>query len=159
MTSQIYWLFFMALTVLGSVGYNVAVKSAGEQVNVFVFTVTLTAVAFVGHLVAFLIYKYNFHGGEKLEINSMGIWMAVLAGISVVIIDLGFFLSVKSGGMVVSQAVWTIGSLLFVVIVGLYFFKEGLDLYKLIGVILGVVSLGLLVNLFKHYKFKELIPV
>lgn len=146
MTTQFAWLLFMALTVLGSLGYNVALKVAGDQINVFVFTVTLTAIAFFGHLVALLIYKYNFQGAEKLEISPMGLWMAAFAGLSVVVIDLGFFLAVKSGGMVLSQAVWTIGSLLLVALVGLYFFKESLDLYKILGLILGVVSLGLLMK-------------
>lgn len=144
MLTQPLWILFCSLTVIGALGYNVAVKIASDGTNVFFFTVLITTVALLGHLAAFFIYKMWFLGDKSIEISSLGIAMAVLAGLSIVMIDLAFFMAIKSGGMVLTQAFWTIGGMILTAIVGFFFFKEYLDLYKVLGIVLGIVSMGLL---------------
>ena len=90
MTVSITWAFFACLTVLGALGYNIAVKMAGDTINAFVFTTVLTFSALFGHVICFGIYKY-YNMSEPLIISKMGVWMGILAGVSVVVIDLAFF--------------------------------------------------------------------
>lgn len=149
MLTQPLWILFCSLTVIGALGYNVAVKIASDGTNVFFFTVLITTVALLGHLVAFFIYKMWFLGDKSIEISSLGIAMAILAGLSIVMIDLAFFMAVKSGGIILTQTFWTVGGLIFTAIVGFFFFKEYLDLYKVIGIVLGIASLLFLTINFK----------
>lgn len=149
MITQPLWILFASLTVLGALGYNIAVKVASDSTNVFIFTVIITTVALLGHLAAFFIYKFWFMDENKIEISHMGIWMAVLAGLSIVMIDLAFFMAVKSGGIIMTQTFWTIGGLILTALAGFFIFKEYLDLYKLIGIVLGITSLLFLTINFK----------
>jgi multidrug transporter EmrE-like cation transporter len=146
MITQLPWMFFISLVLIGCAGYNVALKIAGDQINIFLFSAILTVVASIGHFLILFIYKYMISNGEKLEFTSVGLYMGVLAGVAVILIDIGLFMAIKTGGLVVSQSVWTVGGLILSVIIGFYFFKEGFDVYKAAGIVLGIVALGLLMR-------------
>ncbi len=140
------WLFFASMTVIGATAYNFAVKMSGDHINVFLFTTYLTIAAFIGHFIILLIYKYGFAGGESLKSTPLSIWMAIIAGLAVVVIDIGFFLAVKQGGIIPSQLFWTIGSTVLVAVMGVLYFKEMITLQTLIGMGLGLVSVWLIVT-------------
>src|SRR5688572_21639305 len=99
----ISWFVFAVITVIGAVSYNVAVKAADAHINPFVFTVALSVVAFVGHLVCLAFYKFYMHENVALQADQKGLWLAVLAGLGVVLIDLGFFFAVRTGGLASSN--------------------------------------------------------
>lgn len=138
------WLFFASLAVVGSIAYNLSVKVAGEHINPFVFTVFLTLFGLVGHLVCLGVYKWHMGESAVLHLDKTGLWMALIAGLGIVIIDLGFFFAVKEGGMVASTGFWVIGSLALTALAGIFVFHEALSVAKVAGVALGVASLYLL---------------
>lgn len=146
MTGLLTFPFFIAITVLGAVAYNIAVKVAGEDTNVFLFSVILTATAFLGHIIALIAFKFGFEETQNLDYSLKGLIFAVVAGLGVIAIDLGYYMAVKAGGIVVSQAIWTVGGLILTAILGILFFKEYIDIYKLTGVALGIISLLLLLK-------------
>jgi drug/metabolite transporter (DMT)-like permease len=138
------WLLFASITVIGSTMYNVAIKSAGESVNPFIFTLLLTAFAFAGHAIILAANKFFFDPSLKLSISTSGLGWAFMAGMGVVLIDLFFFLGVRQGGLTMTNAFWTIASFALVVLIGLLFFNETINAVKAIGLALGVVSLFLI---------------
>ena len=141
------WVFYISLTVIGATIYNIAVKVSGDQINVFVFSVFLTMAALAGHIILLLIYKYGcFTDGKSLQISTVGITMAVFAGLSVTLIDVGYFLAVKEGGMISSQLVWTVGGTLLVALIGFLYFKEILSIQKLAGIAFGLASVWLVIG-------------
>jgi|GEM_PF-2084995 len=140
------WLFLAALTVCGSLAYNTGVKMGAGHMNPFVFTVVLTLVAAVGHFLCLGFYKYFTAEGVKLQYDTTGLWYAVLAGVGVVIIDLGFFFAVREGGLMNSTGFWVIGSLLCTTILSALIFHEQISAMKAAGLVLGAVSLFLLVK-------------
>lgn len=137
------WFLFASLTVLGSLMYNVGVKIGGNHINPFIFTIVLTAVAFVGHVVCTLVYKHLISPDEVLAYDAKGIWMGVLAGLAVVVIDLAYFYSVKTGGAIASQAFWTVGGMIALTVFAVVVFKEDFTLMKALGVTFGIAGLYL----------------
>jgi len=140
----ITWLIFASLTVIGSLVYNLAMKSAGDHINPFIFTVGLTFVGLVGHLICLGFYKFYLNEGVAIQADKVGLCLAVAAGIGIIIIDLGFFFAVKSGGLMVSTAFWMIGAIITTTVASYFLFHEEITATKLAGIVLGAASLFLL---------------
>ncbi len=143
---SVLWGVFAVLTVIGSTLYNFSVKSAGDHVNPFIFTVMITIFAFSGHAIALFLNKIFFNTDLKFEISNYGLGLAFLAGLGIVIIDLAYFFAVKYGGLTISNTFWTVGSLILVILIGLFYFNEQLTAVKSIGLFLGFISIVLLVK-------------
>lgn len=139
------WLTLASLAALGAVVYNTSVRIATDTINPFLFTMIITAVAFVGHIGAFLAYRY-FYSGQELLFSAKGTWAAVAAGLAIVMIDLAFFFAVKMGGLALSNGIWIVGGTVITAIVAVCVFKESLDAYKIAGLVLGLVGLALLLK-------------
>lgn len=138
------WLFLASLTVLGTLLYNFSVKMAGDIINPFVFAIIFTGIAFVGHLAAFGINKQFFTTDLKFTFTPMSLGLAAAAGIGIVVIDLAYFYAVKSGGLALTSAFWTLGGLIATILVSLLFFNEAISGLKAIGIVLGMLSLFLI---------------
>jgi drug/metabolite transporter (DMT)-like permease len=135
------WIGYVFFCIVGAAAYNISMKVAGDHINPFVFTVGLTATALVGHLACLLFYK--FHMGENVswQADRTGIQMALLAGAAVVVIDLCVFFAIKTGGVVATNILFTVGAMLLTTLVGFFLFKEPLTPTKIAGLALGAVSL------------------
>ncbi len=141
------WLIFASLTTIGAVVYNSSVRVATESINPFLFTLLITATAFAGHIIAFLIYVFlQGQSISTLPYSSKGLMAGIVAGIAIVVIDLAFFFAVRSGGLAITNAVWVVGGTVLTAIIGYYVFKETLDAYKIAGLFLGALGLVLLVK-------------
>ncbi|MBN8521368.1 MAG: hypothetical protein J0L77_05665 [Alphaproteobacteria bacterium] len=140
------WFLFISLALIGTAGFNVANKLAANQIDAFLFTTIMTFVSFLGQGLIFAGYKFFFNVNEKLDVSSQGIGLAIIAGISVALINIGYFLAVKQGGLIPSQIGWAVGGTLTVTIIGCLFFKEHIDIYKLIGLMLAIISIFLIVK-------------
>lgn len=138
------WLFLASLTVLGTVLYNFSVKMAGEIINPFVFAIIFTGIAFIGHLAAFAINKQFFTTDLKFAYTPMSLGLAAAAGLGIVIIDLAYFYAVRSGGLALTSAFWTLGGLLATILISFLFFNETIGATKALGIALGLVSLFLI---------------
>ncbi len=140
------WFLFISLTLLGAIGFNVANKLAVSQIDGFIFTTIMTFASFVGQLILFLGYKFFFLGDAKLEMSSSGVALAIIAGLSIAVINIGYFLAIKEGGLIPSQIFWAVGGTLAMSLIGFLFFKEHIDSYKIAGLILAVISIILIVK-------------
>lgn len=144
MSIPILWLIFTSTAIVGMVGYDVAIKLATEQINVFAFTTILVGFAFAMHLLALLVYKVTVPDAS-LSLNTKTIGWAALGGLGLVVMDIGFYLGVKYGGLAMTNAVWLIGGLILSVILGYYAFHEPIDIKKIIGVAFGLLAIYLMV--------------
>lgn len=138
------WFFYVMLCITGALFYNISVKVAGDHINPFVFTSGLTAVALIGHLCCLVFYK--FYLGENVDFNAdrMGIYMVLLGGVAVVIIDLAFFFALKTGSMVATNMLWTLGGVVLTTLAAIFVFKEPFSATKMAGLAFGVLSFYLL---------------
>ncbi len=143
MASTAVWAIFVGLSIAGIVAYDVAVKIGTERSNVFVFMGVLMLMTFVIHLFAFGAYK-QFQPEATLYLSRNILLLLLCGAIGLAAVNFGFFYAVKYGGLVRTNAVWLIGSLILTTLVGFGVFRESLDLYKIIGIMLGIASVGFL---------------
>ena len=138
------WIVYVLFSIVGAAAYNIAMKLAGDHINPFVFTVGLSSVAMLGHIICLIIYK--FHMGEtfSVQVGKTGVSLMLLAGLSVVLIDLCVFFAIKSGGVVATNILFTVGAMLLTTLAGFFIFKEMLTPTKIAGLAFGVLSLILL---------------
>lgn len=145
MVTYFLWVFLIVISALGAVGYNLAVKLAGE-INAFLFATCFTVVAFVLHLCCFFIYKWNYPAATDLSMSKQTVAIAIFAGVSTVIIDLSFFFAMKYGSYVLTATIPVIASMILSVIAGYFLFNEMLSFEKMAGLVLGFIALYLLIK-------------
>lgn len=143
MPISLIWLAFVSLAVLGMIFYDVAIKLAVDKINVFSFTAAMTLFALLGHIAALGLYKY-FNPETDLKVGTYGITLALLGAAGILMMDIGFFMGVKYGGLIRTNTVWLIAGLVITAIISLLAFHEQLTSLKLLGIALGVVSVILL---------------
>lgn len=144
MNITLLWFLYTFAAILGMVGYDVAIKLATEEINAYLFTTILVLSGLIGHLVVLLVYK--LHAPEaNTQINLHTIGLAAIGGLGLVVMDVCFFLGVKTGGLAATNAVWLIGGLILTVLVAFLFFNETITLRSLFGVLFGIVSIFLMV--------------
>jgi uncharacterized membrane protein len=147
MVSLFPWIFFAGMTVVSGLMFNVATKIATQgHLDMFMFSLLFCLVGLVGNILIVLVYKYTISPDYLPVYDAKGIWMGILAGVAGIMINLFYFLAMKTGSAISSQAVWTVGGLIAVTIVMTLFFKEVLSPQKAIGIVLGVISLLLIVR-------------
>ena len=145
MATTSIWLFFVTLSAVGAVGYNIAVKMAGE-INAFLFASCFTAVALLAHVLCLVVYRGYNPAATDLIISKNLLYVALFAGISTVIIDLAFFFAMKQGSYVLTSTIPVIASMVLSVIAGYFIFNELLNLEKSFGLFLGAIAIYLLVK-------------
>jgi drug/metabolite transporter (DMT)-like permease len=145
MSPFLLWIVFTVSAIFGMVGYDVVIKLASEKINVFVFTTLLTLAAFAAHFGVSAVYR-SFNPELSLKVSSATIGLAVLGGIAFMIMNIGFFMGVKYGGLVRTNTLWLVGGLILTAIVGVLAFEEELTLAKIGGIILGIGSIYLLAS-------------
>lgn len=139
------WILFAGLTVVGSLAYNVCMRLATDRINGFLFVFLCTLTTTLGQFVVFSlakgIGKVNVFEGASLQTCGL----AVGAGLGVVLIDVAYFFALRTGSLLASQAVWTIGGMLSITAVALFAFHEPMTLQKALGIALGIVALALII--------------
>ena len=130
-----YWLFFISLTVVGGLLYNVGAKLATASLTPFLFTASLAFFVFVIQTSSFLIAKYGFKIDVMGGVTASGIRFAALAGLGAALIDICYFLALRYGTPSASLAFWSIGSLIALTIFAILVFKEVMTLSKACGIL------------------------
>lgn len=126
--------FFMAL-------YNVFIKLSAGNIHQVVGAVVLQIVAAVAGAAMLLLLKLN---GTALPVTNKGLLFAALAGLCVGVAEILSFFAF-SGGMAASRGVTVIvgGTVLLAVLIGLFFLRESLTPWQILGVVLVLAGIGL----------------
>lgn len=138
------WLCYVLFSVLGAAAYNVSMRLAGEHINPFIFTVGLSCVALLGHVICFFAYKVYWSAGAAMPVSKTALSLMILAGLGVVVIDLCSYFAIKAGGVVATNILFTVGAMLLTTLAGFFIFKEALTPTKMAGLAFGALSLILL---------------
>lgn len=138
------WILYVFLCITGALFYNIAVKVAGAHINPFIFTSGLTAIALLGHLTCLAFYKFYMGENVNFQADRLGIYMVLLGGVAVVVIDLAFFFALKTGSMVSTNMLWTLGGTVLTTMAAVFVFKEPFTATKMAGLAFGLLSFYLL---------------
>ncbi len=141
MTLKADWAIFVALTVMGSLGFHIFSRYAKGNIDPLLAVVICNGAAFAICLAAYLIYS----GTEFVKPSNSGLIFSVLAGVFVGLANFSVFAMYKSGLSVsiavpMTRAAVAMGAVVF----GILLFSEKLTLANAAGIILSVISLVLL---------------
>ncbi len=134
--------FSLALAVLGLILYHIAQKSIAPNAHPIISVLATYAAAFVATL--FLLPFFPAKEGIIAAIKNLN-WASYGAGIVVVAAEIGFLLAYRSGWNI--SLLNIISNLLVTLVLlplGLFLFREKLNAYQIIGLILAVLSFVLL---------------
>lgn len=138
------WLLFASMTVVGSVAYNVGMKMGGTGVNPFGFTFVMTSVILALLGLCCLVAQFGFKTNVLQGMNLHAVKYAALCGAAAALIDIGYFLAIRSGGMIPTQVFWTIGGMVALAVVAALFMGEAMTATKALGIAFGIVSVFLI---------------
>lgn len=122
--------------------YNVFIKLSSEHIHPVLGAVILQ---FVAALIGAALLIYLHRGGAELNVTSRGVWLAVLAGLSIGLVEILTFLIFARGVPVaVGNPLIIGGSLLVTTGIGVIALREMLTPLQLTAVLLITVGVGLL---------------
>ena len=134
--------FFVLLTTLFYGFFNIFIRAAGPKIGGVLGPLLLEGFAAAILLIFFLWRRF---GGSVEPVTFPGVAFSLAAGFCAAAGSIGFFIVFSRGGMLSAAGSFVlIGSTLLTILGGFIFFKEPINAYRLVGIILGLVSLFLL---------------
>ena len=132
----------LGMVVLSNILYHLLQKTVPSGANpmalLFLTYITAAAVTFGGLLLL------PHEGGLSVALSGIG-WRSIFLGLSVVGLELGFFLAYRAGWEVSACVlVANIAVAVVLLVIGVLFFKESLSVTKLAGAALCIFGLLLL---------------
>jgi len=139
MNSQ--WFYVLLTTVFFGL-FNIFIRAAGPKIGGILGPLLLEGSAAVMLLVFFLWRKSN---GAVEAVTSQGVAFSIAAGFCAAAGSIGYFIVFSRGGALSAAGAFIlIGSTLLAILAGLILFKEPINTYRVLGLILGLISLYLL---------------
>jgi|GEM_PF-2190974 len=138
------WIFYAGIAMAGLTLYPIASRISDGKISVSLAAILVSVFAAI-ILTAHLLINRQLGHAEELSYTKEGLLCALAMGVAAAMIDYGYLAAFSKGASasVISPAV-TIGSLALVVLFSYFIFKEALDFYKIMGVLLGFASVILL---------------
>jgi drug/metabolite transporter (DMT)-like permease len=136
------YVFSIVMIVGSNIVYNISQKSTPEKANPFsaLLITYLTAAILTG--IALLFYRSD--EGYLRSFRELN-WTSVVLGVSIVGLELGYLLAYRAGWNIsVGSLVANIALAVALIPVGIFFYKEGFEVSKLLGVALCIGGLILL---------------
>jgi drug/metabolite transporter (DMT)-like permease len=134
----------MLLTVISNVGYHLSQRSISARINPLLSLLLTYTVAMAATLIAYPFFSSS-EGGSLFEQIRSANWATYLLGLALVGLELGFLLAYRAGWKVSLAALYSNALVAILLIpVGLFIFREELDLRKIAGVVLASAGLWLM---------------
>ena len=136
------YVFSIVIIVASNVLYNICQKSTPDKVNPFSALLVTYITAFVLTAIIFLFYKTDKGFVESFkELN----WTSFALGLSIVGLEFGYLMAYRAGWNIsVGSLVANIILAVMLIPIGIFFFKEGFEINKLIGAAFCIVGLILI---------------
>ena len=129
------------LVIICNMVYHLISKSLPNQTNPFLGLIATYGIAFIGSIIVFLLTKNTVFAQEKGRISIFNL----LLGVIIIGVEGGYMLMYRAGWEISKASVLAnIVLTILLVIVGTLFYKELLDMRKIIGVVLCVIGIVLL---------------
>lgn len=134
--------FTMLLTVGANLIYHLTQKSISPNSNPLVSILITYIVAISITLIAIIFFPPKT--GLVSEIKSLN-WASYALGFGIVAIELGFLFVYRAGWNISIVSLYSnIAAAIFLVPIGLLFFKESLKISNVFGIVLAIISIILL---------------
>ena len=134
--------FFVLLTTIFFGFFNIFIRAAGPRIGGLLGPLVVEGFAAGILLVYFLWRRFN---GSVEPVTSSGLVFSMAAGFCAAAGSIGFFIVFSSGGMLSAAGSFVlIGSTLLTILGGFILFKEPINAYRVVGILLGLISLYLL---------------
>lgn len=132
----------MLVVILCSVFYNITAKSTPENANPL-FVIVITYI--VGAIVSMILYlSVPSEKNIMTEVSKLN-WTSFVLGISIVGLEVGNIYMYRAGWNIsIGSLVANIILAIILVIVGVLFYKEQINLYKVIGIAFCLLGLVLI---------------
>lgn len=135
------YVFSLALTVAGNVGYHLLNKSVAPAAHPFASLVATYGVAL---LVSLLVLRMDAPAGVAAGVREVN-WASYALGAVVVLLELGFLLAYRAGWKISVAALYSnvaVGLLLLPI--GVLWYREALTASNAAGLVLALVALVLM---------------
>lgn len=135
------WVFVL-LTTLFFGFFNIFIRAAGPRIGGVLGPLVVEGFAAAVLLLFFLWRKFN---GSVESATGLGVAFSMAAGFCAAAGSIGFFIVFSRGGQLsVAGSFVLIGSTLLTILGGFILFKEPINSYRVVGLVLGLISLYLL---------------
>ncbi|MBZ9687256.1 EamA family transporter [Clostridium estertheticum] len=133
------YVFSIVLIIVSNILYNVCQKSTPQNVNPFSALLTTYLTAATLTLIAAQFYKSDkgfIQSFSKLN------WTSIVLGVSIVGLEFGYLLAYRAGWNIsLGSLVANIILAVMLIPIGIFFFKEGFEPHKILGVAFCIVGL------------------
>jgi drug/metabolite transporter (DMT)-like permease len=134
--------FFVLLTTLSFGFFNIFIRAAGPKIGGVLGPLVVEGFAAAVLLIFFIWRKLN---GSVESATSLGVAFSMAAGFCAAAGSIGFFIVFSRGGpLSVAGSFVLIGSTMLTILGGFILFKEPINVHRVAGIILGLISLYLL---------------
>src|SRR5579872_2438819 len=134
--------FFVILTTLSFGFFNIFIRAAGPKIGGVLGP--LVVEGFAGAVLLIFFFWRKFYGSVETA-TFLGVAFSMAAGFCAAAGSIGFFIVFSRGGeLCMAGSFVLIGSTLLTILGGFILFKEPINAYRLVGIILGLISLYLL---------------
>jgi drug/metabolite transporter (DMT)-like permease len=136
------WMMWTLFTALGLSAYNVCIKLTSGQITMPGYMIVLgTILALSG-----VAMGYVFKIAGDVTFTPANVKLAALTALSVVAMEIGFFYTYKSGGMLsFTQPIITAVVTGLTLVIGVYFMHEKLTIQQMVGLFLMVAGIVLVI--------------
>ncbi len=136
------YVFSIALVIASNIIYHICQKSTPQGANPFSALFVTYVTAAIVTLIAFYFYKTD--GGFFQSFKELN-WTSIVLGVSIVGLEFGYIMAYRAGWNIsVGSLVANIILALLLIPIGIFFFKEGFDLNKLLGSAFCIIGLILI---------------
>lgn len=136
------YVFSIVLIVASNIVYNICQKSTPQNANPFSALLITYLTAAVLTLVALNFYKTDkgfFQSFQDLN------WTSIVLGLSIVGLEFGYLLAYRAGWNIsVGSLVANIALAIMLIPIGVFFYQEGFELIKILGVAFCIIGLVLI---------------
>lgn len=135
------WVFVLFTTLFFGF-FNIFIRAAGPRIGGVLGPLVVEGFA-AGILLVFFLWR-RYHGSLE-SATSLGVAFSMAAGFCAAAGSIGFFLVFSRGGMLSAAGSFVlIGSTLLTILGGFILFKEPINACRVVGILLGLISLYLL---------------
>lgn len=136
---MIQYLWPIGLLILSSVFYNVTSKMTPENANPFLAVMVTYVIGFILSIVLFFYTRTEKNIMDEVQRLN---WTSVVLGLSIVGLEIGNIYMYRAGWNIsVGSLVVNIMLAIILVILGVFFYKESINAYKVVGIALCLVGL------------------
>lgn len=133
------YVFSIVLIVASNVCYNICQKSTPAKINPFVALLATYLTATI--LCAITLFFYRTDEGIIQSCKALN-WTSIVLGISIIGLEFGYLLAYRAGWDIsIGSLVANIGLAVLLVPIGVFFYQEGFNSSKVIGIILCIAGL------------------